>query len=343
MSLANPGRVLFRYRLDPVDKDWHNAGTRRQAFYTNLRSGRYRFYVTACNNDGVGNIKGASLYFRIEPAWYQTIWSKVMLVLSGIAFLLVLYLFDRRRYVTLLRVRFDERREVRTRLARELHDTLLQTIQASKMVADCAQTNLDDPAQTRTALERLSVWLDRATVEGRAALDSLRNSVTDTEDLASALRQAAESCVSNDMQVTFSVNGPTRSMHPVASHEIFRIGTEAIRNACTHSGGQSLTIELEFGRDLTLSVRDSGRGFNSTLLNSGKPGHFGIMCMRERASNLGGRLLLKTAEGQGTCLTLIVPGGVIFRTAEHTLFNIVGLRCFRKGPDVLKGALDSTS
>ena len=105
-------------------------------------------YEIACNNDGVWNIKGASLYFRIEPAWYQTIWLKVTLVLLGITFLLVLYLFDRRRYVTLLRVRFDERLEERTRLARELHDTLLQTIQGSKIAADYAKTNLDDPART---------------------------------------------------------------------------------------------------------------------------------------------------------------------------------------------------
>ena len=140
-----------------------------------------------------------------------------------------------------------------------------------------------------------------------------------TGDLASALRQVAESCVATDMQVTFSVNGIPRSMHPVGSKEVFRIGTEAIRNACIHSRRQSLTIELEYGRDFTLSVRDSGRGFNPTLLTSGKPGHFGIMGMRERASNICGRFSLETAEGQRTCLRLIVPGRVIFRTAEHTL------------------------
>src|SRR5215467_6099547 len=119
-------------------------------------------YVTACNDDGVWNIKRASLYFRIEPAWHQTIWFKVILVLLGIAFLLLLYLFDRRRYVKLLRLRFDERLEERTRLARELHDTLLQTIQGSKIVADYAKTNLDDPARTRSTLECLSLWLDQA-------------------------------------------------------------------------------------------------------------------------------------------------------------------------------------
>jgi signal transduction histidine kinase len=119
----------------------------------------------------------------------------------------------------------------------------------------------------------------------------------------------------------------------VASRELFRIGTEAIRNARTHSSGQLLSIELDYGKNLTLSVRDSGRGFNQTLLTSVKPCHFGIMGMRERASNLGGRLLLKTAEGQGTCLTVVVPGRVIFRMADYSFFNIFRLRWIRKSAE----------
>jgi signal transduction histidine kinase len=315
LSLAMPERVKFRYKLDNVDKDWQDAGTRRQAFYTNLPPGKYRFHVIACNNDGVWNNQGAFLEFRTKPAWYQTTLFKLLLLVLGLGVALILYLFDRRRNMTLLRIRFDERLEERTRLARELHDTLLQTIQGSKLAADHAQQNLDDPGKTRTALQRLSQWLDRGVIEGRAALDSLRNSTTDTEDLASALRRSAEACVSDQMKIAVSVNGLPRSMHPVARDEVFRIGAEAIRNACIHSGGESLSIELRYGRDLMLDVRDNGRGFDPKLLNSGKPGHFGIMGMRERASNVGARLSLNTLEGRGTCLTLLVPGNVIFRSA----------------------------
>ena len=332
LSLSVPERVQFRYRLEGLDKKWEEAGNRRDAFYTTLAPGRYKFQVIACNNDGVWNNKGAYFGFRIQPAWYQTTVFKLLLFGFGLGVVLILYLIDRQRHVTLLRIRFDERLEERTRLARELHDTLLQTIQGSKLVADHAQQHLDDPGITRTALQRLSPWLDRAVVEGRAALDSLRNSAPDTEDLASALRRAAEGCMSDQMKITVSLMGLPRSMHPVARDEVFRIGAEAIRNACIHSGGESLRIELRYGRDLILDVRDSGRGFDPKLLNSGKPGHFGIMGMRERAANIGGRLSLNTVEGRGTCLTLIVPGRVIFRSAPvYSLFSVSRVRRCRNG------------
>jgi signal transduction histidine kinase len=332
LSLALPERVKFRYRLDNIDRDWQDAGTRRQAFYTNLAPGAYRFHVIACNNDGVWNDQGALLEFRIEPAWSQTALFKLLLLVLGLGIAYILYLFDRQRYIALLRIRFDERLEERTRLARELHDTLLQTIQGSKLVADRALKDLEDPGKTRTALERLSRWLDRGVMEGRAALDSLRNSTEDTEDLVSALRRAAEACMSGHMQVTFSVNGTPCSMHPVARDEVLRIGTEAIRNACRHSGSALLSVELSYGKDLTVSVRDSGQGFDPELLNDGKPGHFGIMGMRERASNLGGRLSLNSSNGQGTCLKLIVPGKVVFRRETiKSLFSASRLRRSRNG------------
>jgi signal transduction histidine kinase/ligand-binding sensor domain-containing protein len=332
LSLAMPVRVKFRYQLDRIDKDWQNAGTRRQAFYTNLAPGNYRFHVIACNDDGVWNNQGAFLEFRIQPAWYQTTLFKLLLLVLGLGITFILYLLDRQRYITLLRIRFDERLEERTRLARELHDTLLQTIQGSKLVADHALKNLEDPGKTRTALQRLSQWLDRGVVEGRAALDSLRNSTADTEDLVPALRRAVEACVSGHMQLIFSVKGIPCSVHPVAQDEVLRIGTEAIRNACLHSCSAWLSVELRYGKDLTLSVRDSGRGFDPELLNAGKPGHFGIMGMRERAFHIGARLSLKSSEEQGTCLTLIVPGKVVFRRETmKSLVSAFRLRRSRNG------------
>ena len=316
LSLAVPERVIFRYQLDGIDKDWQDAGTRRQAFYTNLKPGTYRFDVIACNNDGVWNEKGASLQFRIAPAWYQTIAFKLLLVTTFVGMALLLFLFDRQRYATLLRVRFDERLEERTRLARELHDTLLQTIQGSKLVADEAKDSTSDPARTQWALERLSQWLNRATVEGRAALDSLRNPATETEDLASALRCAGEVCVCGSMRIAVSVSGVIRPLHPIACGEVFRIGEEAIRNARHHSGGTTLGIEVHYGNGLVLRVRDDGCGLNTKLTECGKPGHFGITGMRERARNIGGRLALDAFPAKGTCVTLTVPGHVIFKSSD---------------------------
>jgi signal transduction histidine kinase/streptogramin lyase len=328
LSFVNPRKVRFRYKLEGRDAAWQEPGTRRQAFYNDLPPGKYRFRVIACNNDGVWNEQGATLGFSVEPAWYQTVWFKLLVLTFGLGLASLLILFDRQRYATLLRVRFDERLEVRTRLARELHDTLLQTIQGSKLAADVARESLNDPGKMRSTLDRLSQWLDRASAEGRAALESLRGSSTDTEDLPLALRDVAEVCQPGSMQIMSSASGVARPMHSTIRDEVFRIGEEAIRNACAHSGGTSLTVEVDYGKDVTLTIRDDGCGFDPKLVDSGKPGHFGILGMRERASHIGGRLSLNTRVGEGSCLTLIVPGKIIFISPPTRWF--VGI--FRTGP-----------
>ena len=327
LSLAIPERVKFRYQLEDVDKGWQDAGTRRQAFYTNLTPKTYRFHVIACNNDGVWNEQGASLQFQIKPAWYQTLAFKLFLGAICLLIIILVILFDRQRYATLLRVRFDERLEERTRLARDLHDTLLQTIHGSKLVADQAQTFLSDPSRTQLALVRLSQWLDRATVEGRAALDSLRNSETETEDLMAALLRVAEACAPDSIRISVSVSKAPRPLHPIPRGEVFRIGEEAIRNSCQHSGGTTLDISIRYGNSLALKVRDNGCGADTSLLNSGKPGHFGVTGMHERTSNIGGRLAFDSSRGNGTSMTLAVPGHVIYKSSAFGWLE----RIFRVG------------
>ena len=170
LSLAIPDRVRFRYKLEGVDSEWQEVGTRRQAFYTKLRPGQYKFHAIACNNDGVWNDTGAILSFKITPAWYQTRWFEVF---CGLLFLLavwVIYSLRVRQVARAISVRFDERLAERTRLARELHDTFLQTVQESKMVVDDALEVDSDESRMRKALQNLSIWLGQAVDEGRAAL-----------------------------------------------------------------------------------------------------------------------------------------------------------------------------
>jgi signal transduction histidine kinase/ligand-binding sensor domain-containing protein len=330
LSLSIPQRVRFRYRLEDLEQDWHDAGTRRQAFYQDLRPGNYQFHVIACNNDGVWNETGSILNFAVAPAWYQTTWFKSLALALALGILFGLYLFERQRYATLLRARFDERLEERTRLARDLHDTLLQTIQGSRLVADHARQNLNDLSQAENALDRLCTWLDRATVEGRAALNSLRSSTTGQEDLASALRRTADICAPDGVQVAISITGVVRSMHPIARDEALRIGEEAVRNACMHSGGTSLAIEARYGTNLTLRVRDNGVGMDPGILGSGKPGHFGIIGMRERASRIGARVAFETSPSKGTSVVLTVPGKVIFTSSIRVwILQIVKRRLLR--------------
>lgn len=162
--------------------------------YENLGPGRYTFLVQACNNDGVWNETGASLSLAIQPAFYQTVWFQFLYVLAGVTLIWLLYRLRLRQMTARVQLRYAERLAERTRIARELHDTLLQTIQGSKLVAANALKNAYDPIRTRRALEQLSEWLVRATDEGRAALYSLRTLTIETNDLAAGLRRALEDC-----------------------------------------------------------------------------------------------------------------------------------------------------
>ena len=316
LSFVNPRRVRFRYRLEGRDASWQDAGTRRQAFYNDLGPGHYRFHVIACNNDQVWNESGATLVFSIPPAWYQTYWFRALCVIFLVWLTCMLYVARMRGYANSLKVRFDERQSERTRLARELHDTLLQTIQGSRLVADGLEEYLDDPHRAKQSLAKLSQWLSQAMEEGRAALESLRNSAP-SEELSEALRHTADECAPNSMRVFMTVTGNVRSSHPGARDEVYRIVFEAIRNACVHSGGSSLTMAVSYGRDLKIQVQDNGCGFDPDLIHTGKPGHFGITGMKERATKIGARLSLRTSVNDGTRFLLVIPGRLIFRPSHR--------------------------
>jgi signal transduction histidine kinase len=225
-----------------------------------------------------------------------------------------LYQLRIRQVARALNARFDERLAERTRVAREIHDTLLQTVQGSKMVAEHALTRPDDTDGMRHAMERVSTWLGQASAEGRAAISALRASTTETNDLAEALRRAIEDCRRQaSIDATLSVVGTAREMHPVVRDEMYRMAYEAIRNACTHSGGTRLDVGLTYGQDLAVRVSDNGVGIDPAIVDAGKDGHFGLRGMRERATRIGAKLTITSAANAGTEIVIAVPGRVIFR------------------------------
>jgi signal transduction histidine kinase/ligand-binding sensor domain-containing protein len=319
LSLSIPERVRFRYRLDGWDTDWHEAGDERMASYTQLPPGRYVFRVRACNNDGVWNDSGATLAFIVAPAWFQTVWFGVFVIASIATALWLLYRHRMRQMAAALTARFDERLAERTRIARELHDTLLQTVQASKIVADEALGHDGNAEYVQNALRQVSEWLTRAVQEGRAALNSLRTSMAQANDLADALQRAIDSCVKPDsMTIALTVSGPRRDLHPIARDEIYRIAAEAIHNACLHSSASRVDVSLTYGHDLMLRVADNGVGVDPAITTHGKPGHFGLQGMRERAARLNARLTIVSSLRTSTEITLTVPGTVVFTTPTRS-------------------------
>jgi signal transduction histidine kinase/ligand-binding sensor domain-containing protein len=317
LSFVLPQRMGFRYILEGRDRYWENPGLRRQAFYSDLRPGSYRFRVIASNNDGVWNETGATLDFKVAAAWYQTIWFRSLCFVVGVLLLWAIYRLRVRQIAGHMKARFDERLAERTRIARDLHDTFLQTIQGSKLVADDALSATTDLPRMRQAVEKLSAWLGRATEEGRAVLNSLRTSATVVNDLEAALRRALEECrILSSMEVSLQVSGQIQEMHPIVRDEVYRIGYEAIRNACVHSHATQLRVEFSYGQDLSLRICDNGTGIDPDIVQRGKPGHFGLQSMRERAARIMGKFSVESSAGSGTTVTLNVPGGMMYRTVN---------------------------
>ena len=319
IEITSPEKIRMQYRMDGVDSEWLDVTPPGRAIYSTIPPGTHAFHVRACNRNGIWDRTGMVYLIIQKPFFYQTIWFRLALLATALLLVFGLYRLRLRQATARLNARFDERLAERTRIARELHDTLLQTIQGSKLVADEALDKPGDVGQLHGTIKRLSGWLGQATQEGRAALNSLRTATIETSDLAAGLRRATEECLlNNSMTVKFSVTGNTRELHPIARDEIYRIGYEAIRNACEHASASQLEICLSYARDLTLRVKDNGVGINTTILTEGKTGHFGLQGMRERATRIGSKLTLVSTPGAGTELTLVVPGAVIFRNPSIT-------------------------
>ena len=340
LSFRVPRKVRFRYKLEGHDADWQDPQTRRQAFYTDLRPGHYRFRVIACNNDGVWNEQGATLDLFVAPAWYQTNWFLRLCFVTGIFLLWALYALRVRHIERSIHARFDERLAERTRMAREFHDTLLQTIQGSKMVADDALDDSTDLPRMRRAMERLSGWLGEAMQEGRTALNALRTSTTQTNDLAASFQRALDDCrIQGFPEVVFVPEGTAAEMHPIVRDEIYRIGYEAIRNACQHSGASRLEVRLSYLQDLALSVSDNGRGIASNIAAHGKDGHYGLQGMRERAVRISGKLSVASSANSGTTIELIVPGRIVFRAPRSGWLTLLTrMKGLFEGPDDINSA-----
>jgi signal transduction histidine kinase len=223
------------------------------------------------------------------------------------------------------RVRLDERLAERTRIARELHDTLLQTIQGSKVVADAAIRERCGEEHRRATLLMLSNWLGQAMQEGREALNSLRATATNANGLAEDLRLAAVECTTrHDMAVHLSIKGESLNMHPIVRDEVYRIGAEAIRNACMHSRGACLQISMEYSHDFLLRIDDDGIGMSSDVTEDGVAGHFGIRGMRERAQRIGAKLSIMSAAGAGSHISLALRARFIYEPRSIIYLNFFG-------------------
>jgi signal transduction histidine kinase/ligand-binding sensor domain-containing protein len=318
LSYFNPATNRYRYKLEGLEDQWHEVSSdQRVASYTTLPTGKYTFRVEGATSRGAWSEPGATLEIQILPPWWATWWFTTIYVTIILLLIQWAYVYRLHQTAKQFNIRLEERVSERTRLARELHDTLLQTIQSSKMLIDDALDETTDLSGTRLAMKRLSNWLARATEEGRAVLDSLRNSKAQTNDLLEALQRVVQEFEGRtSMQIRFEVLGAIKEMHPILGEEVYRIACEGLRNAFLHSEGSRIDVELRYAKDFILVVSDNGAGISLGVAEEGKAGHFGIRGMRERASKIGGEFNLTTSATSGTQITLRIPGSLIFKKTE---------------------------
>jgi len=312
-SLAVPERVRFRYRLEGVDKDWVDAEGRRQAFYTNLGPGTYRFQVIASNNEGVWNTTGASLGFRIAPMWWQTWVFKALVALAlGVA-LWALYRLRLRQVSGRLHARLQERLDERERIARELHDTLLQGVQGLTLKLQSLAEQMPAEQPSRKLMEQALDRADAMLAEGRDRVRNLRAAQA-SDVLSDVLAAAADRLRCNPaVETEVRVDGAPRPLHPVVFDEVAAIATEALFNAFTHAQAEHVAVEVRHERNqLVVRICDDGVGIDSQVLERGRDGHFGLTGMRERAAKIRGQLSIRSSPGEGADVTIAVPAGLAY-------------------------------
>jgi signal transduction histidine kinase/ligand-binding sensor domain-containing protein len=305
----SPGRidgVRFRYRLDGFDNDWVDAAGRRQAYYTNLPPGNYRFRVQAGEAAGAWASAVASWSFAIGPVFYQTRWFYTMCLLAlGLAAIGVWRLRTRQLRKELAAI-YGER----IRLSREIHDTLLQSLVGISLQLDAAAYDVPDrQSRLRAVLVAMRKQIEDYIVEARQSIWDLRSPTLDRHDLVNAMRVAGERLTAGKVAFAVSVTGHPRPCPPKVETQALRIGQEAIMNAVRHAGAQRVQLEIGFGdRYLRLRVTDDGRGFDFDEVLAATPRkHYGLVSMKERAADAGGRFTVDSLPGQGARIVAEFP------------------------------------
>ena len=315
LSLVAPERMRFRYKLEGRDQDWRDdVDNRRQAAYNDLPPRNYRFRVQASNNSGVWNEAGAFLDFSVAPTLFQTRWFQVLCLAAFVTALAAIYQWRMLYLAHQFEIRTETRIDERTRIARDLHDTLLQSFQGLLLKFHSVTYDLPDrPAEAQKTLESAIEQARRAITDGRDAIQGLRSRAI-ASDLAQAITVLGEEVgahLNRDHPTDFcvQVEGTPRDLAPLLQDDVYRIVGEALRNAFRHSHARRIEVEIRYDeRQLRLRIRDDGKGIDPKFLSAGgRSGHFGLAGMHERAKLLGAKLAVWSELDSGAEVELTVP------------------------------------
>lgn len=320
LSYANSQKNRYRYKLENFEPGWNEVSSKqRLATYTNLDPGRYIFRVQGSNSDGIWNEQGVSLSILITPPWWNTVWFRVLCVVSLLAMLWAAYEWRVRQLQHEFEMTLEARIGERTRIARDLHDTLLQNFHAVLVRLQVALRFLQErPAEAQQMLEGTIDVVAESIGEARDAVQGLRDSTVERNELAPALRKLGQELVaaSNGRRPGFRVivEGQARNLHPILRDEVYKVAGEALRNAFQHAGAREIEVEIHYGDDqFRIRVRDDGRGIDREILSrQGTEGHYGLPGMRERAKLIEGKLTVWSELDAGTEIELAIPGTIAY-------------------------------
>ncbi len=318
LSLTVPDRVRFRYQLEGYDKTWQDVGTRRVAFYNRLGPGHYRFHVIACNNDGVWNQTGAAMELNVPPAFFQTATFRVLCVAAAGAALWLIYLLRVRQVALAVHGRLEERLAERERIARELHDTLLQSVQGLIWRFQGVAAELGDDQPARHTMETALDLAEATLTEGRDRVKNLRSSEEPRNELSRRLASAAEDLSRGD-SVTFRIvrGGLAIDLRPMIEDEVYRIAREALANAYRHAHATEIEARIDYLKTgFQLRISDNGHGIDPEILRVRREDHWGIAGMCERARKIGGDLEITGDAGRGTEIEFRIPARIAYQNSK---------------------------
>ncbi len=319
LSLAVPERVRFRYMLEGFDRGWIGPTAAREAVYTNLSPGSYRFRVVANNPDGEWSPAAATAAFNVDPLFWQTGSFLIACILAGAFVAIAFYQLHLRRLTRRMNFRFEERLAERTRIAQELHDTLLQGFISASMQVHVAADSLAADSREKPILSRALELMRQVIDEGRNSVRGLRSSPSAPLELEQAFAGIQQEFLPRDAgsqpEFRVIVDGERKQLHPLMRDEMYRIGREAVINAFRHAQAKKIEVELQYTpREFRILVRDDGRGIDPEILKSGRDGHWGLPGMQERANQIHARLHVRSRAAAGTEVELSVANHLAFQS-----------------------------
>jgi signal transduction histidine kinase len=296
--------MRFRYRLVGFDSDWIDAGSARQAIYSNLAPRKYVFRVGADDGDGTWSEPEAAWAFSVSPTYYQTPWFFVALFLAIAALIGLAWQYR----VKQMRAQFALIVAERVRLSREIHDTLLQSLvgvalECQDMADELGSSNHEYSERFLSLRREIEEYIR----EARQSIFNLRSPRLQATPLDAALRDIGERATAGKVDFDLRVTGSAHRLPATVEEQLLRIGQEAIVNAVRHASAKMIQVELEYApHSLTLRVTDDGAGFD-TARSMEMDGHYGLVSMRERSSQLGADFRISSASGRGTVIETVVP------------------------------------